>query len=102
MRGQLRTIGYTLRGAAGADQVLSLDEALELSSPWGRAKLVPRQVGRFNLSNVLGVIGCLVAYGASFPQAMALVAELPPVPGRMFRDYKHRGEVFAEAVRSLK
>jgi len=111
LRGQLRTIGYTLRGAAGADQVLSLDDALELSSPWGSAKLATRQVGRFNLSNVLGVIGCLVAYGASFPQAMALVAELPPVPGRMEKvadqplvivDYAHTPDALEKVLHTLR
>jgi len=46
-------------------------------------------VGRFNLSNVLGVIGCLIAHGVAFHEALALVAELPPVPGRMERISEH-------------
>jgi UDP-N-acetylmuramoyl-L-alanyl-D-glutamate--2,6-diaminopimelate ligase len=111
LRGQLRTIGYTLRAATGTDQVLSLDEALELSSPWGRAKLVTRQVGRFNLSNVLGVLGCLIAYGASFSDAMALAADLPPVPGRMERvadaplvivDYAHTPDALEKVLDTLR
>jgi UDP-N-acetylmuramoyl-L-alanyl-D-glutamate--2,6-diaminopimelate ligase len=111
LRGQLRTIGYTLRAASGADEVLSLDEALEVSSPWGRARLVTRQVGRFNLSNVLGVIGCLIAYGASFPKAMALAAELPPVPGRMEKvadhplvivDYAHTPDALEKVLDTLR
>jgi UDP-N-acetylmuramoyl-L-alanyl-D-glutamate--2,6-diaminopimelate ligase len=111
LRGQLRTIGYTLRAASGADEVLSLDDALELSSPWGRARLVTRQVGRFNLSNLLGVIGCLIAYGASFPEAMALVADLPPVPGRMEKvaddplvivDYAHTPDALEKVLDTLR
>jgi UDP-N-acetylmuramoyl-L-alanyl-D-glutamate--2,6-diaminopimelate ligase len=111
LRGQLRTIGNTLRGASGADQVLRLDEALELSSPWGRARLATRQVGRFNLSNVLGVIGCLIAYGASFADALAGVAALPPVAGRMEKvadeplvivDYAHTPDALEKVLETLR
>jgi UDP-N-acetylmuramoyl-L-alanyl-D-glutamate--2,6-diaminopimelate ligase len=111
LRGQLRTIGYTLGAASGADEVLSLDEALELSSPWGRARLVTRQVGRFNLSNVLGVVGCLVAYGLPFAEAVALAADLPPVPGRMEKvaddplvivDYAHTPDALEKALDALR
>jgi UDP-N-acetylmuramoyl-L-alanyl-D-glutamate--2,6-diaminopimelate ligase len=111
LRGQLRTIGYTLRAASGADEVLSLDEALGLSSPWGRAKLVTRQVGRFNRANVLGVIGCLIAYGVAFPDAVALAADLPPVSGRMEKvadhplvivDYAHTPDALEKVLDTLR
>jgi UDP-N-acetylmuramoyl-L-alanyl-D-glutamate--2,6-diaminopimelate ligase len=111
LRGQLRTIGYTLGGASGADEVLNLDESLELSSPWGRARLVTRQVGHFNLSNVLGVVGCLVAYGIPFPEAVALAAELPPVAGRMEKvadqplvivDYAHTPDALEKVLQTLR
>ena len=91
LRGRVRTVGYSLQPiAAGVvDEALSLDPALQISSPWGAARLVSRPVGRFNLSNVLGVIGCLIAHGVAFHEALALVAELPPVPGRMERISEH-------------
>jgi UDP-N-acetylmuramoyl-L-alanyl-D-glutamate--2,6-diaminopimelate ligase len=111
LRGQVRTIGYTLRAAAGADEVLSLDALLRLSSPWGRAQLITRQVGRFNLSNVLGVIGCLVAYGLPYGEAVGLAAELPPVPGRMEQvadrplvivDYAHTPDALDKVLDTLR
>jgi UDP-N-acetylmuramoyl-L-alanyl-D-glutamate--2,6-diaminopimelate ligase len=111
LRGRVRTIGYTLRAASGADEVLALDEALELTSPWGRAPLVTRQVGRFNLSNVLGVIGCVLAYGLPFPEAVAVAADLPPVPGRMEKvadhplvvvDYAHTPDALEKVLDTLR
>jgi UDP-N-acetylmuramoyl-L-alanyl-D-glutamate--2,6-diaminopimelate ligase len=111
LRGRVRTVGYTLGAASGTDEVLRLDDALAISSPWGRARLVTRQVGRFNLSNVLGVIGCLVAYGVPFAEAVALVADLPPVPGRMEKvaeeplvvvDYAHTPDALEKVLDTLR
>jgi UDP-N-acetylmuramoyl-L-alanyl-D-glutamate--2,6-diaminopimelate ligase len=110
LHGRLRTIGYTLEAASGADEVLALN-AGQLSSPWGHAELVTQQVGRFNLSNVLGVIGCLVAYGVPFREAVAAVAELPPVPGRMEKvaerplvivDYAHTPDALEKVLDTLR
>ena len=42
-------------------------------------------IGRFNVSNLLAVIGTLVASGIDFATAVSLVAKLAPVPGRMQR-----------------
>ena len=111
LHGQLRTIGYTLGAASGSDEVLRLDDALGLSSPWGRAQLVTRQVGRFNLANVLGVVGCLVAYGVPFAEAVALVADLPNVAGRMEKvgdhplvivDYAHTPDALEKVLDTLR
>ena len=111
LRGRTRPIGYSLGAAAGADEVLALNAALELSSPWGRTKLVTQQVGRFNLSNVLGVVGCLVAYGLPFAEAVAVVADLPPVPGRMEKvaerplvvvDYAHTPDALEKVLETLR
>jgi UDP-N-acetylmuramoyl-L-alanyl-D-glutamate--2,6-diaminopimelate ligase len=111
LRGQLRVIGYTLEGACAADEVLALDEALELSFGSARARLVTRQVGRFNRSNVLGVIGCLIAYGLPFGEAVDLVTELPAVPGRMEKvadhplvivDYAHTPDALEKVLATLR
>ena len=85
LTGRVRTIGYGLRplDRRSADEFISLDAAMDLSSSWGGGKLRTRQLGRFNLSNVLGVLGALVAHGVPFADAVRLVAELPDVPGRM-------------------
>src|SRR2546425_855987 len=57
--GRLRTIGYSLGGSSRGvvDEWLSLGPAIEVASSWGDGKLLTRQLGRFNLSNVLGVVG---------------------------------------------
>jgi UDP-N-acetylmuramoyl-L-alanyl-D-glutamate--2,6-diaminopimelate ligase len=83
---------------------------MQVASPWGSARLVTRQVGRFNLSNVLGVMGCLVAYGVPFAEAVRLVAELPSVPGRMEKvadhplvvvDYAHTPDALEKVLDTL-
>jgi UDP-N-acetylmuramoyl-L-alanyl-D-glutamate--2,6-diaminopimelate ligase len=113
LRGRLRTVGYSLRPIASGtvDEALSLDDALDLSSGSATVKLVTRQVGRFNLSNVLGVLGCLLAYGLPLRQAVALVADLPPVPGRMEKvaedplvvvDYAHTPDALEKVLETLR
>ena len=83
-RGQVRTIGYSLAPqTAPVDEYLVADSQLNVESSWGRAALRLPVLGRFNVSNALGVLGCLVAKGIAFDDAVGLLASLPPVPGRM-------------------
>jgi UDP-N-acetylmuramoyl-L-alanyl-D-glutamate--2,6-diaminopimelate ligase len=99
-----RTIGYGFADAPAA----AVDEYLP-------ASLLPvdhaRQLGRFNVANVLGVLGCLVAYGIERKAALALVADLPPVPGRMQRvaerplvvvDYAHTPDAIEKVLQALR
>lgn len=111
---RVRTIGYSLRAAPPAlvDGWLSLDAStLELSSSFGSAKLITRQLGEFNLHNVLGVIGCLLARGIAFDEAVRLVADLPNVPGRMEQvgdrplvvvDYAHTPDAIEKVLKALR
>ncbi len=82
----LRTIGYSLSRSGFAPgsvrEFVFMDNGF-VESTWGRAALRVNQLGRFNLSNALGVLGCLVAYGMPFADAAARLATLPAVPGRM-------------------
>ena len=83
-RGQVRTIGYSLAPqTAPVDEYLVADSQLNVESSWGRAALRLPVLGRFNVSNALGVLGCLVAYGIAFEEAAGLLAFLPAVPCRM-------------------
>jgi UDP-N-acetylmuramoyl-L-alanyl-D-glutamate--2,6-diaminopimelate ligase len=113
LAGRVRTIGYSLRAVPGGivDESISLGPAMELASSWGAGKLVTRQLGRFNLSNVLGVLGALVAYGVPFNEALRLVAELPDVPGRMQAvgerplvviDYAHTPDALEKVLDALR
>ena len=104
LRGKLRVIGYGLPDAP----VAAVDAYLP-------AKLLPAghtgQVGRFNTANALGVVGCLLAYGLDHAAALALVAELPPVPGRMEKvgerplvvvDYAHTPDALEKVLQALR
>jgi len=100
-RGRVRTIGYSLAPRdAPVDQAIVADARVRSPAP-----------GRFNLSNALGVIGCLLAKGIAFDAAAGLVASLPPVPGRMQAlgeeplvviDYAHTPDALDNVLRSLR
>jgi UDP-N-acetylmuramoyl-L-alanyl-D-glutamate--2,6-diaminopimelate ligase len=101
LAGRVRTIGYSLEPRdAPVDQAIVADARVRSPAP-----------GRFNLSNALGVIGCLLAKGIAFDQAADLVASLPPVPGRMQAvgeqplvviDYAHTPDALDNVLRSLR
>jgi len=113
----IRTIGYSLAPlvapltreylAATAIEGASL----HIDSSWGRADATLNQLGRFNVSNALGVLGCLLAYGLPFSDAVALLADLPGVPGRMQRvgdeplvviDYAHTPDALEKVLHALR
>ena len=115
----LRTIGYSLSRAAvpagGVREFIAAAEirggALALESSWGSASAQVKHVGRFNLSNALGVLGCLVAHGVPFAEATARLAALPPVPGRMEQvgerplvvvDYAHSPDALEKVLQALR
>jgi len=100
----VRIIGY---GFAEAPAV-AVDEYLP-------AKLLPpehtRQLGSFNRANALGVLGCLLAFGLGRKEAIALLADLPAVPGRMQRiaerplvvvDYAHTPDALEKVLQALR
>lgn len=116
------TIGYTLDRAAVAPGSVSDwicaspegDARIAIESSRGRATVAFGQLGRFNLANALGVLGCLLARGLPFPEAARLLEKLPPVPGRMQRvgsgeagplvvvDYAHTPDALDKVLQALK
>jgi len=115
----LRTIGYSLSPAAVApgsvtEFVAALriaPQRLELATSWGEAQTEFYQLGRFNVANALGVLGCLLTYGLPFGQAVAALASLPAVPGRMQRagdapltviDYAHSPDALDKVLQVLR
>jgi len=123
-RGQ-RTIGYALSLSALAPGVVSEfvaarevsvdDDGMNVSlvSSWGDAEARINQLGRFNVSNALGVLGCLLAYGVAFERAVELLGALPPVSGRMQRvtgagkplvvvDYAHTPDALEKVLQALR
>ena len=84
-----------------------------LVSSWGECEATVAQLGRFNLANALGVLGCLIAYGIPFADAARLLERLPQVPGRMQRlggegrplvvvDYAHTPDALDKVLQALK
>ncbi|HET9735061.1 MAG TPA: UDP-N-acetylmuramoyl-L-alanyl-D-glutamate--2,6-diaminopimelate ligase [Burkholderiales bacterium] len=115
----VRTIGYSLSTGGVApgsvDEYIAAariaPERLELATSWGAAQTAFQPLGRFNVANALGVLGCLVAYGLPFAQALAALAALPPVPGRMQRvgdapltvvDYAHSPDALEKVLQALR
>ena len=113
LAGRVRRIGYAIDGpvAGLTDEFIGLQPSMQLDSSWGRAPLVTRRVGRFNLANALGVLGCLLARGMAFADAVPLLAELPAVPGRMEQvgerplvivDYAHTPDALDKVLTALR
>jgi UDP-N-acetylmuramoyl-L-alanyl-D-glutamate--2,6-diaminopimelate ligase len=110
-----RLIGYSLSGARGGGEfiaaVRSADGEMDVESSWGRASVRVNQLGRFNLANALGVLGCLLAHGAPFDQCIKLLSALPAVPGRMEQigarplaviDYAHTPDALEKVLQALR
>jgi len=55
----------------------------EIDSSYGSAVTETGLVGRFNISNLLAVMGSLLSSGVTFDQAANVLAGLQTVPGRM-------------------
>jgi UDP-N-acetylmuramoyl-L-alanyl-D-glutamate--2,6-diaminopimelate ligase len=111
----VRLIGYSLSGARNGAEFLAATRVspgeIEIESSWGRAAAKVNQIGRFNMANVLGVAGCLIAHGLSFADAVSLLETLPPVPGRMQQvgerplvviDYAHTPDALDKVLQALR
>ena len=122
----VRTIGYGLAHATAArdavsEFVFARDIGVEgaitrisLQSSWGEGAATIDQIGHFNVANALGVLGCLLVRGVPFHDGAALLAALPPVPGRMQKiaerpgrplvvvDYAHTPDALDKVLRALR
>ena len=87
--------------------------AFDLLSAWGRAEVKSALHGRFNVSNLLGVLGVLLGAGVALEQALTAVAALSSPPGRMqclggagrplaVIDYAHSPDALEAALASLR
>jgi len=117
LAGKVRTIGYQLKRGrpAGVDAYVAAARVagaqVDLESTWGRARTTIRPLGRFNVSNALGVLGCLVAKGITFEEGAKLLERLPPVAGRMqvvaaeplvVIDYAHTPDALQNVLEALR
>lgn len=118
----IKIIGYTLSGQA-SDPVPALrasaihsshaGTSFQLDSPFGSARVKTQLVGQFNVSNVLGILGVLLSYGAAWQAAIHAVEALSAVPGRMQQlggqdaplvviDYAHTPDALEKTLASLR
>jgi UDP-N-acetylmuramoyl-L-alanyl-D-glutamate--2,6-diaminopimelate ligase len=85
----------------------------EVESAWGGARIESRLLGRFNVSNLLGVLATMLVSGVPFERATAAISKLGPVAGRMQRlgggarplvvvDYAHSPDALEKVLVTLK
>ena len=101
---RMRVIGYGLAATPAA----RVDDYL---SPGALRGVQTGQLGEFNVSNALGVLGCLLAYGLELREAAPLLDSLPAVPGRMESvadeplvvvDYAHTPDAIEKVLTALR
>jgi len=85
----------------------------ELVTPWGRGRLTSPLLGKFNLANLLAVIGAAGMQGFKLDDILCAAAKLKAVPGRMevvdpsarpvvVVDYAHTPDALDKALRALR
>jgi UDP-N-acetylmuramoyl-L-alanyl-D-glutamate--2,6-diaminopimelate ligase len=117
----LEVIGYgfdAARGARGARLVganlvsRAAGVSFDARTPWGAARVTGPVPGRHNASNLLGVLAVLLASGIPLRRAVAALAALKPLPGRLQRfgggakplvvvDYAHTPDALKQALLTL-
>lgn len=114
--GSTRVLGYGIGQGDIAGHHVDLTTRgmrLEIRTPWGAAELASRLIGGFNVSNLLGTLGVLLTAELRLEDAVAALAEVTPVPGRleMIRtpgrplvvvDYAHTPDALEKVLETLR
>ena len=121
--GGVQVIGYALdaAAAAGVDGALIAEgiaatprgQRFTAVAPQGRVDIQAQVVGTFNVSNLLAVLGTLLASGVPLDQAAAVLQGLTSSPGRMQAlggdgqplaviDYAHTPDALDKALSALR
>ncbi len=117
-------IGYTTQPGKLMDESLPVIQAthidvtadgfkIAVATPWGKGEITTQLVGRFNISNLLAVLGVLGALDIPLDKALTYLATIQTVPGRMQRliapnqpqvvvDYSHTPDALAKALQALR
>src|SRR5689334_14343051 len=112
---ELVTFGTGDNARLRASQV-NLSEAgarFRVEGEYGSAEVRAGVLGAFNVSNLLAVLGALLAQGIAFADAARAVSALEPVPGRLERvgggerplvviDYAHTPDALEKALTALR
>jgi len=84
--GATQVLSYGLHGGDVCAQRIRADRNglhMEIVSPWGMGELVSPLLGEFNAYNLLAALGALLAGGVPLADALAALAKVEAVPGRM-------------------
>jgi UDP-N-acetylmuramoyl-L-alanyl-D-glutamate--2,6-diaminopimelate ligase len=115
-------VGYTLTERECADvATLRASEirtshagtVFQLDSSFGSAQVKVQLVGQFNVSNILGIVGVLLAKGIAWRTAIDAIESLTAVPGRMQQlgghdnplvviDYAHTPDALEKTLAALR
>ena len=115
-RSRINVLGYGLGRGEIAGHRLDLSTRglrLEVTTPVGAAKIDSSMIGAFNASNLLGVLGVLIASDVPLRDAVEALSQLEPVPGRMQMvrepdaplvvvDYAHTPDALEKALETLR
>ncbi len=83
----------------------------EIHSSWGNANVTTNLVGKFNVSNLLAVLGSLLAHDVVFDEAVCAIESVQTVPGRMefianspavVIDYAHTPQALTNVLKVLR
>ncbi len=121
LKGRYALTGYTLEGVDAGIPTLSAtgisnrDDGVDFNIGFNgeSAAVSPKLVGRFNISNVLGVLGVLLASDVPWQDAVASVGRLVSPPGRMQRmggkdaplvviDFAHTPDAMEKGLETLR
>ena len=112
----VNVLGYGLGRGEISGHKLDLSQhglTLEIETPWGPGMIRSQMLGGFNASNLLGVLGVLLAAGVELDLATASLTQLEPVAGRlqMLRepgkplavvDYAHTPDALQKVLEALR
>jgi UDP-N-acetylmuramoyl-L-alanyl-D-glutamate--2,6-diaminopimelate ligase len=106
--------GVRVRRLAGANLVTGAHGvSFDVRTPWGAARVKGPMLGRHNASNLLGTLAVLLTGGVPLRRAVAALAALKALPGRLqrlgggarplvFVDYAHTPDALKHALITLR
>jgi len=123
---KLQLLGYTLQDAGALPDIPGIvilratdirsrhaSTEFQLGTPYGSTTVKINMVGRFNVSNALGVLGVLLAKSVELNAAVSAIEALTPAPGRMQQlggadapmiviDYAHTPDALEKTLAALR
>ncbi len=114
---QVERLGYGQKqGEIQASRLVLSTQGLRMQvrTPWGGGEIVSPLLGEFNAYNLLAVLGGLLAAGVGLETALAQLAQLRPVAGRLQTlrlgahsptvvvDYAHTPDALEKTLKALR